>query len=315
MGPPGAPARVAFFGTPRPAVPALRALLAADDLDVVVAVTNPDRPAGRGKTLQPPPVKVAAQEAGVTVWQPERPRDALDELRGLDLDAAAVVAYGSILPTEVLDTGGTGFVNLHFSLLPAWRGAAPVTHTLLAGDTQTGVTCFRLDEGMDTGPVLARTRTPVVPDETAGTLTERLARLGAPLLLVAVRDLAAGRARPVAQNHDDATFAPKVTTHQALLDWARPAAELARAVRAFNPAPGAHTTFAGGRLKVHRAAAIPLPARRGVGVVIGVDHGAPLVACGEGALRLDEVQLAGKKAMTGEAFAHGHAPVGHRLGT
>lgn len=307
--------RVAFLGTPDPAVPALRALLAADDLDVVAVVTNPDRPRGRGHELASPPVALVAREAGVPVWQPARPREVVDDLHALRLDAAAVVAYGSILPPAVLAAGGRGFVNLHFSLLPAWRGAAPVQAALLAGDAQTGVTCFVLEAGMDTGPVLAALATPIGPRETAGELTARLAELGAPVLVEAVRGLVDGSIRPVPQDHERATYATKVTPEDARLDWTRDAVALDRAVRAFNPVPGAHTALDGLRVKVHRATPHDGGGEARPGLLLGRDGDGALVACGGGTvLRLDQVQPAGKARMAGGAFLNGYAPAGGVLG-
>ena len=305
--------RIAFFGTPAPAVPALEAFLSADDVEVVAVVTNPDRPSGRGHKLQPPPVKVAAAEAGADVWQPDRPREILDDLRALAVDACAVVAYGSILPQDVLDAGGKGFVNLHFSLLPAWRGAAPVQHSLLAGDTRTGVTCFVLEAGMDTGPVLLTAETGIGPDETAGDLVTRLAVLGAPVLVNAVRGLVDGSITPVPQDHSLATLAPKITPEDARIDWTSPADRVALAVRAFNPMPGAWTTLRGDRLKVHGAAVVGHSGGE-PGAVVEVTPDGPLVACGDDALVLTEVQPAGKPKMSGPAFVNGYTPLGEQLG-
>lgn len=304
--------RIGFLGTPEPAVPPLQALLEAPDIDVAVVVTNPDRPAGRGYELTPPPVKVAASAAGVPVWQPQRPIEIAEDLRGLGLDACAVVAYGAILPSAVLETTRHGFVNLHFSLLPAWRGAAPVVHSILAGDETTGVTCFVLDEGMDTGPVLVRVPTPVEPEETAGVLTRRLAELGAPALVEALRGLHAGTIEPQPQEHGQATYAPKVGSDDAVIDWDASAAHIDRHVRAFNPVPGAHTTFEGARLKIHLAR--PVSGSGPPGQVLRVDEDGPVVACGDQAVLLVEVQPAGKARMSGVAFANGYAPVGRRLG-
>jgi methionyl-tRNA formyltransferase len=304
--------RVVFWGTPAPAVPALEALLTEPDIEVCAVVTNPDRPAGRGYTPRPSPVKVAAEEAGVPVWQPQRPREVLNDLVALRADACAVVAYGAILPQALLDAGGRGFVNLHFSLLPAWRGAAPVTHTLLAGDTLTGVTCFVLDKGMDTGPVLSMARTPVDPRETAGELTARLARLGAPLLAEAVRGLVDSSLIPVPQDDTGASYAPKISPEDARLDWSQPSERLDRAVRAFNPVPGAHTRLGALRLKVH--AATPATAEGTPGEVVRIEPSGPVVACGSGGLRLECVQPAGKTRMGGDAFVNGYRPLGARLG-
>jgi methionyl-tRNA formyltransferase len=290
----------------------LRALVDAGDVEVVAAVTNPDRPAGRGHQLRPPPVKVAATAAGIEVWQPAAPRDVADLLRAADADACAVVAYGAILPADVLGAVRHGFVNLHFSLLPAWRGAAPVPHALLAGDQTTGVTCFVLDERMDTGPLLTTASTPVRAGEDAGQLVARLAELGAPVLVDAVRGLVDGTLTPQPQNHDLATYAPKIRPDDARLDWTEPAERLARAVRAFQPSPGAHTSMRERRLKVHRASAVG--GGGAPGQVVGADDAGAVVACGAGALRLEEVQPAGKPRMTGGDFVNGYQPLGQVLG-
>jgi methionyl-tRNA formyltransferase len=304
--------RIVFLGTPPPAVPALQALIDADDIDVVAVITNPDRPSGRGHKLTPPPVKVAAEAAGIEVWQPTKPREVLDDLRALDVDACAVVAYGSILPRDVLDAGGRGFVNLHFSLLPAWRGAAPVQHSIRAGDEETGVSCFVLEEGMDTGPVLTTARTRIGTEETAGELMARLADLGAPVLVQALRGLVDGSIAPVPQDHRLATLAPKITPDDARLDWSRDAEEIDRAVRAHNPMPGAHTTLRGDRLKVHRAR--PVTGDGEPGRVIRTEDGGPVVACGARAVLLEEVQPAGKPRMAGGDFANGYRPQDEVLG-
>ncbi|HWB72509.1 MAG TPA: methionyl-tRNA formyltransferase [Egibacteraceae bacterium] len=304
--------RICFWGTPQVAVPALQAFLADPATEVAAVVTNPDRPRGRGYRLTPPPVKVVAAQAGVPVWQPQRPRDVLEELRAWAVDACAVVAYGALLPSDVLAAGGRGFVNLHFSLLPAWRGAAPVQHALLHGDGVTGVTCFVLDEGMDTGPTLISAATPIDGDDTAGGLSDRLARLGAPLLVDAVHGLDDGSLQALDQDAEQATYAPKLRVEDARLEWTRPAAALERAVRAFNPVPGAHTTLDGQRLKVHLARAVS--GRGQPGTVIEAQDEGPVVACGEGALRLERVQPAGKASMSGPAFVNGYRPVGRRLG-
>ena len=305
--------RIAFFGTPDAAVPSLEAFLADDGVDVAAVVTNPDRPSGRGHKLQPPPVKVAASAAGVTVLQPDRPREILDELRNLELDACAVVAYGSLLPTDVLEAGGRGFVNLHFSLLPAWRGAAPVQHSILAGDGRTGVTCFVLEAGMDTGPVLLTAETGIEPSETAGELVARLAVMGAPVLVNAVRGLVDGSLTPMPQDHDRATLAPKITPDDARVDWTGEALSVINAVRAFNPMPGAWTTLRGDRVKVHRVAAAEDDVAGEPGLVSAGDARGPVVACGSGGVVLLEVQPAGKPRMAGADFANGYRPVGERL--
>ncbi len=313
--------RIAFLGTPEVAVPALDALLAADDLEVVVAITNPDRPKGRSRTPVAPPVKQAAQAAGVPVWQPTKPVEILDELTALDLDACAVVAYGAILPGSVLQASRLGFVNLHFSLLPRWRGAAPVQHALRAGDAVTGVTTFVLDPGMDTGPVIDRVEVAIDPHESSGELLERLATLGAPVLVESIRALAAG-AQPTPQPDDGATLAPKITPDDVRIDWNAPARAVADLVRSADPAPGAHTTLRGDRLKIYRVTPIVASSEDAAGQVrgepgqiVGVTKRAVLVACADGAVQLDAVQPVGKARMDGAAFANGYRPeVGERLG-
>lgn len=306
--------RVAFFGTPGPAVPALEHLLADERIDVPLVVTNPDRPRGRGHDLAPPPVKQAALRAGVPVAQPAHAREVVDELAALDVDACAVVAFGQILPEQLLAVPRHGFVNLHFSLLPAWRGAAPVPASILNGDRETGVTCFVLDAGMDTGPVLTTRRTPIGPTENAGELVARLAALGAPVLADAVVALVDGTLRPVPQDDTAATYAPKISSSDAALDWSAPAEHLERSVRAYQPLPGAHTTFAGDRLKVHVARIVPGNGAPGHVVATDDRTGGPIVACGREALRLDEVQPAGRRRMSGAAFVNGYQPLGERLG-
>lgn len=306
--------RIAFFGTPAPAVPALEALLAGPRIDVPLVVTNPDRPRGRGHELAPPPVKDVAVRAGLQVVQPTKAVEVIDQLSSAAVDACAVVAFGQILPKRLLAVPRHGFVNLHFSLLPAWRGAAPVPATILHGDRWTGVTCFVLDEGMDTGPVLLTERTQVGPTETAGALVSRLAVIGAPLLVEAVTGLVEGTLEPVPQDHAAATYAPKISPQDAEIDWSMPAEQVERSIRAYQPVPGAHTTFAGARLKIHSARIVP--GQDDPGMVFAIDErtGAPVVACAREALRLDEVQPAGKRRMPGAAFANGYQPLGARLG-
>lgn len=311
--------RIVFLGTPDVAVPALEALVAADDVDVVAVITNPDRAKGRSKRPVPPPVKVAAEAHGLTVWQPTKPVEVLDELAALDVDACAVVAYGALLPQRVLDVGGRGFVNLHFSLLPRWRGAAPVQHALRAGDTVTGVTTFVLEAGMDTGPVIDRVEVPIDPDESAGELLTRLAHLGAPVLVSSLRRLVAGEP-PTPQPDDGITLAPKIAVEDVAIDFTAPAQQVVDLIRSADPAPGAHTTIDGRRLKVLRATLVATdldaeaPASPGTIVVVGRDGA--VVACGDGAaVRFDVVQPEGKARMSGAAYANGYRPpIGTRLG-
>lgn len=322
--------RVVFFGTPDVAVPSLEALLDAPDMDVVAVVTNPDRPRGRSSRLRPSPVKQAAVDAGIEVWQPERGRDVLARLQATAPDVCAVVAYGSLLPREVLDVPTHGFVNLHFSRLPRWRGAAPVQHAIRAGDTETGVTTFVLDEGMDTGPIVSMTTVPIGTDETAGQLLDRLAVDGAPLLVAALRDLVGGLV-PTPQPDEGATLAPKVRGDDVALDFTRGAAEVAALVRSASPRPGAHTTWRDDRFKVLGAVTTATLGDRGVdavaaeleaegtpvapGTILGADRDGLVVQCGDGAILATRVQPAGKAAMDAVAFANGYQPEpGERLG-
>ena len=292
--------RIVYFGTPDAAVAPLRALVAAGH-EVLLVVTQPDRRRGRGGATAPSPVKAAALELGLPVSTPDRAREIVDELAAVDADLAVVVAFGQLLPASVLATARRGFVNLHFSLLPRWRGAAPVERAILAGDAETGVCVMALDEGMDTGPVYARYATPIGPDETAGELRARLVDAGTRLLVTTVDAIAAGL-EPVAQAGEP-THAAKLAVEEFRLDWSRPAEELARIVRAGNPRPGAWTELDGQRCKVLRAASEPDPAAVD-GPPGGVDPGG-CVRTGGGRLRLVEVQPSGKAVMPAAAWLAG----------
>jgi len=297
--------RIVFFGTPAFAVPSLDALV-ADGHQVALVVTQPDRPRGRSRsTLLPPPVKERALALGIPVIQPERPRgeDFLAALRAADPELGVVVAYGHILKPEVLAVPRLGMINVHASLLPGLRGAAPINWALLEGEPETGVTIMQMEAGLDSGPMLRRVATPIGPDETAGALTERLARLGADALGGVVADLAAGRASPEPQDHARATFAPKVDRDLARIDWTESAARTANRIRAFDPAPGAWTSLGDTDLKCFS------PRLRGeaIGAPGQVMEAGPalVVATGSGALQIGEVQPAGKGRMAAEAWRRG----------
>ena len=291
------PLRVLVAGTPEVAVPSLDLLVTDDRFTVVGVLTNPDRPRGRSRTPVPSPVAVRAAEHGLPVLRPERVADAAGALTATGADVGAVVAYGSILPPHVLDALPLGFVNLHFSLLPRWRGAAPVQHAIRAGDAHTGVSAFHLDEGMDTGPVLRRLTVPIDEDVDAGGLLDRLARLGAPVLADALLARAAGEAGEP-QPADGATRAPRIGPDDARIDWTADADTVARRVRSVTPRPGATTTLGGRRLKVAGAragaasAAEAGPARPGT--VVAADRDGLHVACGRGTVRIARVQPAGR---------------------
>lgn len=295
--------RVVFMGSPAFAVPVLEAL--AEQYPVVGVVTQPDRPAGRGNRLKPPPVKVRAQELGLPVFQPERLSrpEALEQLRTWAPDLIVVAAYGQILKPQVLQLPRYGCLNVHASLLPRWRGAAPVAYAIWHGDPKTGVTIMLMDEGLDTGPILAQREEPILAHDTAATLSQRLARLGAQLLLETLPDYLSGRLQPRPQDEAQATYAPRLRREDGWLDFTRPAPELERQVRAFDPWPGTFTFWNHRRLKVLRAHAEPLPSP-GPGQPMVVD-GLPAVGTGEGVLVLDLVQPEGRKAISGDAFLRG----------
>jgi methionyl-tRNA formyltransferase len=303
------------MGTPEFACPILEALVARRD-PVVAVVCQPDRARGRGLAVTPPPVKLVALARGLPVLQPEKLRDptVVEALRDVAPDVIVVAAYGKILPRTILDLPRHGCVNVHASLLPRHRGAAPIAHAIMAGDTVTGVTLMMMNEEMDAGDVLFTRETPIGPEETAGTLTARLAALGATSIGEAIDGLRAGTLRPVPQPATGVTFAPRIERVHFVIDWSRPAADLARQVRGLAPAPSAFTTLGGTLLKVHRATVEP----GGVGARPGevLPAGGLVVATGSGALRLLEVQLAGRKRLDAAAFVAGHrVPPGTCLGT
>ncbi|MEX2561818.1 MAG: methionyl-tRNA formyltransferase [Nitriliruptoraceae bacterium] len=308
--------RVAFFGTPDVAVPSLLALHAATDIDVVVVVTNPDRPRGRHGTPIAPPVKRAALKLGIDVWQPTEPVQIDAHLHELSLDVAAVVAYGKILRPSTLATTSLGFVNLHFSLLPRWRGAAPVQHALRAGDERTGVTTFLLDEGMDTGPIIATSSTSIEPLEDAGMLLDRLAASGAPVLVTSLQELASGLV-PVPQPAEGATYAPKINDEDLQIRWSWSADQVVGLVRSASPRPGAHTLLQNQRVKVFDARSHPIaPGEDSLpGQVLAIEGDDALVATGQGTIAVGTLQVAGRKRMTARDVANGMGGlVGDRFG-
>lgn len=309
--------RVVFMGSPEFAVPSLRALAGAHQ--VVLVVSQPDKPAGRGSPLTPPPVKVAALELGIPVIQPRSARtgELRDALLASGADVAAVVAYGKILPKDVLEALPRGCLNVHASLLPKYRGAAPVQWSVIHGDPETGVAIMQLDEGMDTGPVLLDVRTVIGPEETAGELLTRLAPIGAAALLEALHDLELGRAMPQPQDHAGATHAPMLDKATGVVDFTQPAARVASRIRGVDPWPGAQATLRGQGVKLFRAIAQgAAPAGTAPGTIITIDAAGAHVACGDGALAVvRELQAAGRKRMTAQAFAAGRGiSVGDVLG-
>jgi len=308
------PFRIVFFGTPDFAVPTLRALLAGPD-HVVGVICQPDKPAGRGQHLTPPPVKQVAGDAGVPVFQPEKLRapDAIATLTAWAPDLIVVAAYGKILPKSILDLPPLGCINVHGSILPKYRGAAPIQWAILRGETRTGVTIMRMNERMDAGDILLTVETEIGPGETYGALQARLAELGAPVLCEAVARLHAGTLVGRPQREEDMTLAPMIKKDDGRVDWHRPAIDLARMVRAFNPWPSVFTHLAGKQLKIHRARADARPADAPPGTVVSLSDGIG-VATGEGTLVLDELQLEGRKRLHAAEFARGSINVGAVLG-
>jgi methionyl-tRNA formyltransferase len=297
--------RVVLAGTPAVALPSLEVLLSSEH-DVVAVLTRPDAPAGRGRRESRAPVAVAAEQAGVEVLAPARPSEPglLDRLRELAPDCCPVVAYGALLRQETLDVPRLGWVNLHFSLLPAWRGAAPVQHAVLHGDEVTGATTFRLVAAMDAGPVLGTVTEVIRPTDTAGDLLERLSVAGADLLLATLDALEAGTVQPVDQPADGVSYAPRIAVDDARVRWADPAFAVDRRVRACTPSPGAWTTLAGARLKLGPVALRPDAEALPPGGV-QVTRSEVLVGTGTFPVALGEVRAAGRRPMPGVDWARG----------
>ena len=288
------------MGTPEFAVPTLRALHHAAH-DIVCVYTQPPRPAGRGKKLQPSPVQKEAEVLGIEVRSPKSLKSAEEQERfaALGADIAVVAAYGLILPQPVLDAPADGCLNVHASILPRWRGAAPIHRAIMAGDPVTGITIMQMEAGLDTGPMLATIRTPI-EDKTTGELTEELAELGAQLMVGTLRELK--NHRPLAQDDEEATYAPKIDKAEARIDWSKPADEVVRHIHGLSPFPGAWFDLGGERVKVLRA-----EIAEGTGSPGDVLDGRLTIACGTGALRPVRLQRAGKPAMPLGEFLRGNA--------
>ena len=308
-----APLRVAFAGTPEFAACALEAILTAG-YDVPLVLTQPDRPAGRGMKLTPSPVKQLALARGIEVDQPEKLRT--DEQRSRLVacapDLLVVAAYGLILPKAVLDLPRLGCINIHASLLPRWRGAAPIHRAIEAGDAETGITIMQMDEGLDTGAMLLVRRLPILATDTTASLHDRLATLGGECIVAALAELDAGGLKPVPQPAEGVTYAAKIGRAEATVDWTRPAVELERAMRAFDPFPGLASSLRGTVIKFWSAQRVD--AQGEPGTVLAADEGGVLVACGHGALRCTVLQRPGSKRLPAGEFLRGFpVSVGERF--
>ena len=297
--------RVVFAGTPEVAVPSLKAVLASRH-DVIAVVTRPDAPAGRGRKLVPSPVASVAADSGVDVLKPARPREPefLARLTEIAPDCAPVVAYGGLIPKAALEIPKHGWVNLHFSLLPAWRGAAPVQHAIMAGDDITGACTFQIEEGLDTGPIYGQLTETIRPTDTSGDLLARLAESGAKLLVATLDGIEAGRLVAEAQPVEGVSMAPKLTVDDARVDWTAPAMRVDRVVRACTPAPGAWTTFRGERLKLRPVRLDPSAGELPPGS-IDVGRDGVRVGTGSHGVLLGDVQPQGKRAMPAADWARG----------
>jgi len=308
------PPRIVFFGTPEFAVPSLRALLASED-QVVGVVCQPDKPAGRGQHVTPPPVKELALEAGVPFLQPAKLRtpNFAEVLRPLAPDLIVVAAYGKILPKSILDLPQYGCVNVHASLLPKYRGAAPIQWAILRGEERSGVTIMQMNERMDAGDILLQQDTPIATHETYGELQARLAERGAAALMEAIGRLHTGTLTRTPQREAEMTLAPLIKKDDGRIDWTHSASSIARMARAFNPWPSAFTQLDGKLLKIHRAHDIATPTNAAPGTVMATTE-AITVATGDGVLGIDELQLEGRKRLTAAEFGRGSIKAGTVLG-
>jgi methionyl-tRNA formyltransferase len=312
--------RLIFMGTPEVAVPTLEALI-GHGYDVAAVFTQPDRPVGRHQTLTPPPVKQVAEQHGLKIYQPEKIKtdEVREAFRALAPDAVVVAAYGKILPAWLLEVPRLGCINVHFSLLPKYRGAAPVNWTIVRGETETGVTTMMMDPGLDTGPILLQQRCDIRPDETAPELAEKLSKIGAALLIETLEKLERGQITPQEQDHAQSTLAPILKREDGLIDWTWAASDIRNRVRGFQPWPGAWTTLDGHRLHLWRARVISdaPPSDALSGTISQFLKDAIVVMCGNGlALGIEELQLEGKRRLTAREFLNGaRLTVGQRLGS
>lgn len=306
--------KILFAGTPDFAVPSLQALVDAE-ADISGVFTQPDRPAGRGQRPRVSPVKAFAQKHALPVLQPGSLEEETDTIIGLDPQLIVVVAYGNLLPETVLEIPQRGCVNIHASLLPRWRGAAPIQRAILAGDKETGITLMQMDKGLDTGDILVQARTPIRPNETAGSLHDKLALLGGSVLKKALQHLMSGEINPVAQNSDEATYASKMTKDESNLDWTQSAVELNRQLLGFNPWPVARTVDGSTLLKLWAGEVTNNESGSPPGTVIESSKNGILVQCGQGSLNITLLQRPGGRPLPALDFLHGYPlKAGRRLG-
>ena len=297
--------RIVFIGTGEIGVPTLQGLLNSEH-EVVAVVTQPDKPVGREQRIEPPPIKKAIAKTRIPILQPAKIKDpkTIEEIRALTPDVIVVVAYGQILPRDVLEVPRLACLNLHASLLPRWRGAAPIQAAIAAGDCETGITVMYMDEGLDTGDILLQRGVEIIPNDTGGSLHDRLAQIAPESLLESLRLLAAGKAPRIPQDNARATYAPKLKREHGQINWSESAEAIERKIRAYNPWPGTFMRVDGQNLKVFSASVVDLSGEPGE--VLRNDKDL-IVAAGKGALSLGEVQLEGKRRMSAAEFVRGHA--------
>ena len=308
--------RIVFMGTPAFAVPVLTALHEAGH-EIALVISQPDRPRGRGRKLEPTPVKQKALELGLNVFQPDKIRkpEAIEAVAAAKPELAVVAAFGQILPKAVLDIPARGCLNTHASLLPAYRGAAPINWAIINGEVKTGVTIMQMDVGMDTGDMLLKAEEPILPDDTAGALTERLSKVGAELIVKAIEELEAGRLVPVKQDQALATSAPLLKKEMGLIDWNKPAPDIERLIRGLDPWPGAYTSRGGDALKLWKAGVAGMDSDGEPGSVVETGREGIFVNTGCGVLVIKELQGTGGRRMTASDYLAGHKiPKGERLG-
>ncbi len=308
--------RIAFAGTPAFAAAALQALVESR-FDVALVLTQPDRPAGRGLRESPSPVKQLASHSGLAIAQPQtlRSDEILTQLRSISAQAMVVAAYGLILPSAVLDLFPVGCINIHASLLPRWRGAAPIQRAILAGDRETGISIMRMEQGLDTGPVYLARTIPILPDDSAGSLHDRLAALGAHCIVQALPQIANGALMPVPQPADGISYAHKITKPEAAIDWKHDSEEVDRQIRAFNPFPGAFSLLRSETVKIWRGFA-SASGHGAPGEILGCGSDGIAVACGNGMLKITELQKSGGRRLSAAEFLRGLSPApGERFGS